>query len=520
MSSSDGIGLRPDDNAEDEIAPEGHIELLSPPLFSRVQEPDGSVYDIEILAHNSGARCRSRSPVLTDNNLVSAVAEDAHRLAACTLIIGAPIGKNKGRMIDGKIENLWLKDEDTANRLDNIRMLSTLLSYVQKFCGSHEVPHLSSIQTSEHPVWLRNFFKVAGFDRCHCLKPENSGQRYRACLQLDSFGNVVEREVPDNVPGNLNEKINANLEEQSMAVAGTGLATPTKEVRSSSKIKNTDGPPSKISVDLVPANPLTQTQAMEWLSQNQEILTPHDPSKLSDKPVSELAPSKGKAISKAPTLENGKLSANDADKSIRVKRKLGELMRGLESGEGLERSTRIRTSQSESVGDQKKTKADPKPAKTPVARYSSTNTIDTTRSKETQSSDNASMTDALLAQCDKTKSISSPKQIKKEVPVARTEVSPPSDSHSRLSTVYPPGNLTCWYWKHQGGCKHRDEDCMYAHFDTGAVARPPSVYKKGYSSSFYNQHDLWSDVNGINIKGNGHNGSAAPTAPKYDSWRP
>lgn len=44
--------------AQDAAALDSQIETLSAPLFSRVQEPDGSdgsVYDIEILAQTPGA---------------------------------------------------------------------------------------------------------------------------------------------------------------------------------------------------------------------------------------------------------------------------------------------------------------------------------------------------------------------------------------------------------------------------------------------------------------------------------
>ena len=479
---------------------------------------------------------------------MSAADEGAHRLAACTLIIGAPIGKNKGRMIDGKIENLWLKDEEVTNRLDNIRMLSTLLGYVQKFCGSHQVPHLSSIQTLEHPVWLRNFFKVAGFNRCECLKPETSGQRYRACLQLDSSGNVLEQESADDVSEDRNEKENANLKEK--IATKPSAPTVSKDAKAASTAKGKDGPSSIKSMDPILAKPMTETQALEWLSQNQEMLAAHAPSRPLTKSTSdpamlraEAATLRSEMASKLLALENG-ARADKIDNQVGVKRKLAETMNELENGEVLERNTRTRKSQNVNTGDQNtedgvattpqqpKAKPEPKPAKAPVARYSSTNAPEPPKPKESQPGANSNMTDALLAQCEKTKSASSPKPIKKEAaPAARTEVSPSPDSHSRLPVNYPSGNLTCFYWANQGGCKYRDEDCMYAHHYTGSVARPPSIYKKGkVMSSFY-------DVNGISIKGSNSgtttaNGPAAPTGPKagadgpyessrpWDSWRP
>ena len=57
MMSGDGVGPELGEDNQDETTQDGQMELLSPPMFSRVQEPDGSVYDLEILAHKSGATC-------------------------------------------------------------------------------------------------------------------------------------------------------------------------------------------------------------------------------------------------------------------------------------------------------------------------------------------------------------------------------------------------------------------------------------------------------------------------------
>lgn len=58
-----------------------------------------------------------------------------------------------------------------------------------------------------------------------------------------------------------------------------------------------------------------------------------------------------------------------------------------------------------------------------------------------------------------------------------------SPVHSRKSssnpgTPHPHGkpsvkHLTCFWWKEKGDCRFREEDCLYAHHDTGLYADPP-----------------------------------------------
>ena len=57
MMSGDGPGPELGEDTQDETTQDGQMELLSPPMYSRVQEPDGSVYDLEILARKSGSIC-------------------------------------------------------------------------------------------------------------------------------------------------------------------------------------------------------------------------------------------------------------------------------------------------------------------------------------------------------------------------------------------------------------------------------------------------------------------------------
>ena len=51
-------------------------------------------------------------------------------------------------------------------------------------------------------------------------------------------------------------------------------------------------------------------------------------------------------------------------------------------------------------------------------------------------------------------------------------------SASRPGAPHPHGkpsvkHLTCFWWKEKGDCRFREEDCLYAHHDTGLYADPP-----------------------------------------------
>jgi hypothetical protein len=60
----------------------------------------------------------------------------------------------------------------------------------------------------------------------------------------------------------------------------------------------------------------------------------------------------------------------------------------------------------------------------------------------------------------------------------------PSSPKSRRSTPHPHGkpsvkHLTCFWWKVKGDCRFSEEDCLYAHFDTGLQADPPRQVTPG-----------------------------------------
>jgi hypothetical protein len=66
----------------------------------------------------------------------------------------------------------------------------------------------------------------------------------------------------------------------------------------------------------------------------------------------------------------------------------------------------------------------------------------------------------------------------------RTSSAPGRSPHSRKSsssrprTPHPRGkrsvkHLTCFWWKEKGDCRFKEQDCLYAHHDTGLYADPP-----------------------------------------------
>lgn len=498
--------------------------------------------------------------------------DDSHRLAACTLLIGAPIDKNRQRMVDGKIENLWLRDAGCANRLDNVRMLATLLAYVQDFCTSIEVPHISSIQNSDHPAWLRDFFTIAGFNRCECLKPEAGSQRYRACLKLGSTNQVVapeshksllradkqneseKKKEIDLVPG-------VSSTPQALPVLPVARASPTKQKPSLNLPKVTEairakqrpsvsvpkameiasstndqrGNGSAMIADASPAMPFSTNQALAWLSQNKQILSP-----VAALPASSPTQPHETSSKAAQIPANG--SANNSPGESGEKRKSKE-------SEATEQSKRQRrdNGESEKTHTKKSLRKDEispkfssqsKQPALPAARYSFTMASRMTKPKRS----NDDLTDAHLAQVDEAAVDAIPKQVKEEPTSSLSGSSPPPETRHHRSQDLPPKMLTCYYWKHQGGCNKRDEDCSYAHYDTGHDASAPNTWKYTsakrkyslYPGQYFGVGSSSINTDGISIKGShdGKNGSViAPSGPRadvegssygglYDSYRP
>lgn len=554
-----------------------HAEPLGPLMFPRVQEPDsdGQVYDIEILTQPIGHHVSIPFPFPADLATGLSDDDDSHRVAACTLRIGAPIDKNRQRMVDGKIENLWLKDEGTANRLDNVRMLATLLGYVRNFCAGIEVPHISSIQKSDHPAWLRDFFTIAGFNRCECLKPEAGAQRYRACLKLGSpdpaavqdsvaveltgeikderdSKTINEKEKENGIPGMTHspqtsagltvtesspakQKPSLNLPKVTEAI----IAKQRPSVRLPKALETVSQGNDKFdtgnskAADPWPTKMCSADRALAWLSQNKEILSPINALPASS-PI-ELQPLSSKQDQ---PLQNGLASSDEALAGEKRKREVDAV--GFKGAEAVQRSTRQRCDSVEdkyelhikqALEDEKsKPSTDTKQPSLHTARYSYTMADKASKSKalsEGRSGD-SSMTDAILAQVHKAAVNKSPKQIKKESTSTRPASSPPPEMRYHRSQDLPAHSLTCFYWKHQGGCNKRDEDCSYAHYDTGHDASAPNSWRYSGSkrkfSSYLGQYDgaveSYSNPNGISIKGShgGINGSVvAPTGPRADA---
>jgi len=475
-------------------------------------------------------------------------------------------------MVDGKIENLWLKDEGTTNRLDNIRMLATLLGYVRNFCTVIEVPHISSIQKCDHPVWLRDFFTIAGFNRCDCLKPEAGSQRYRACVKLGSPGQAAVREPLvfkstgghmngndcTTVEGKENEEIHSQCAVAGLTVAKIspakqkpGLQLPKvteaimarqrpdvnlpKAAESGSLGNGQVDKGSLKTVDISPAKNFSAHQALAWLSENKEILSPITT-------LSASSPSQAQATTsfkEAQHIENGVSDKGDVLTGEKRRREVDNA--GLKDAKDLERSTkqrRIPKNEDElhieqDVQDEKltlKPSTHPKQTSLPAARYSYTMADKSSKSKSLNEGRlaSSSMTDALLAQVAKAATTTSPKHIKKEPTASRPLSSPPPEIRHHRSQDMPPKMLTCFYWKHQGGCNKRDEDCLYAHYDTGHDASAPNAWKysvgkrryASYTGQYDEAADYYDNPNSINFKGShdGTNGStAAPTGPRADA---
>lgn len=487
-------------------------------------------------------------PSTTDPALGTCSDDDLDRLAACTLLIGAPIDKNKQRILDGKIENLWLKDEGT--RLDTVRMLSTLLLYVRDFCGGIEVPHISSIQKLDHPAWLREFFAISGFNRCECLKPEAGNQRYRACYQL---GGPIQKAVQGNgltkstnevkgknenrvlegkIEAKKNEEVKANGAERSISrkvptpPTSTGLtiaalSSPQQQKRSEdpcqvneiiSKQRSGDNlSKAATTAHEVQSPKVTESQdkmvnADEWLSQNQKILSSKGASPAT---ISADHPKKGLVkVAQKPPAGNGKRDADTA---------------GLNGTEASDRNTKQRREHADGEGEPNIRQGphdDGLPAKPPTtfkqgphddglparptttsketsqptAKYSFTMTAKTQTPSSTREgrSGDRSITDALLEQVDRSTAKPIPEQVMKESKSSRYPSWSPPERRRQRSVDFPSAQLTCYYWKHQGGCSKPDWLCQYAHWDTGHDASAPNSYryksKKQYSS-YYGQSD-------------------------------
>ena len=387
-------------------------------------------------------------------------------------------------IIDAKIETLY---QDSGDHVLDIRMLATLLGYVQKYCMGRDIKHLSIITMAEHPAWLTNFFALAGFSPCGCLKSDDLEKGQRVCLKLDRPIKEPAKAVGDASK----PKINGVKENHSAAP------------------KSSNKPPSLTIKGTAPAKALDEDEAAKWLSQNQQILSPASALAHPVLPKPDAVQTPTKSAKESPKIGSGVVSelhhagekrkrsdtfprdheAETADRSVRRREENG--VREPTKQEMREEEERLNLSlQKQREALQRATdKASGKmaggmpPASKPNPQIEE-------RSRKT-----GDMTDALLAQYSKQSPVIPSVNIKKEV---SKQGSPPNshltpavrggspDPSFWRSNTLPAKSLTCFYWASQGYCLKDERDCLHAHHHTGEVARPPPSYKyKAHKNGFF-----------------------------------
>ena len=387
-------------------------------------------------------------------------------------------------IIDAKIETLY---QDSGDHVLDIRMLATLLGYVQKYCMGRDIKHLSIITMAEHPTWLTLFFTLAGFGPCGCLKSDDLEKGQRVCLKLDMSMQEPAKVVEDAPKPDTN------------GTKANHAATPNPASK----------PPSLIIKDTAPAKALHEDEATKWLSQNHQILSPAGAlaNPLLPKPDGVQTPIK--SIKQSPKIGSGVASAlphsgekrkrsetfprdADADATDRsVRRREENGAREPTKQKMREEEERLNLSlQKQREALQRATdKASGKMAGS-VPPASKLNPEFEERPRKT-----GDMTDALLAHYSKHSPVTSSGSIKKEGPKQASPTNPhltpavrggsPDPSFWRANTM-PAKSLTCFYWASQGYCLKDERDCLHAHCHTGEVARPPPSYKyKAYKNGFH-----------------------------------
>ena len=414
--------------------------------------------------------------------------EDSDPAGACTLLIALETEKDSGRMfIDAKIETLY---QDSGDHILDIRILATLLGFVQKYCMGRDIKHLSIITMAEHPAWLTNFFTLAGFTPCECLKSDDQEKGQRICLKLGKSVQEPTKGVEDTLKSDSNG---------------------TKENRPAA-LKPTIKPPSLTIKGATPGKALDEDEAAKWLFQNQQILSPasalaHPALPKPDVPqtptksamqspkinfsVASELPHSGEKRKRSDTLSRDR-DADAADRSVRRREENGA--REPTRQEMREEEERLSLSlQKQREALQRATdKASGKMA------GSMPPTSKTNPQLEERSRKSCDMTDALLAHYSKQPPVTSSVTIKKEATKQASPPNPhltpavrggsPDPSFWRANTL-PAKSLTCFYWATQGYCLKDERDCLHAHHHTGEVARPPPSYKyKAYKNGFFGPH--------------------------------
>lgn len=411
--------------------------------------------------------------------------EDSDPAGACTLLIALETEKDSGRMIiDAKIETLY---QDSGDHVLDIRILATLLGFVQKYCMGRDIKHLSIITVAEHPTWLTNFFSLAGFTPCECLKSDDQEKGQRICLKL---GKSVQESIKA-VEGTFKPDSNGTKEKQPAA------------------LKPIIKPPSLTIKDPRPGKALDEDEAAKWLSQNQQILSPASALAHPALPKPDVVQTPTKSTLQSPKLhfsvasepphsgEKRKRSdtlcrdrdADAADRSVRRREDNGtreptrQEMR--EEEERLSLSLQKQREALQRATDKASGKMSGSMPPTPKVN----------QQVEERSRKSGDMTDALLAQYSKqppdTSSVAIKKETKKQASPPNPHLTPavrggsPDASFWRANTL-PAKSLTCFYWATQGYCLKDERDCLHAHYPTGEVARPPPSYKyKAYKNGFF-----------------------------------
>ena len=410
--------------------------------------------------------------------------EDSHLAGACTLLIALETEKDSGRMIiDAKIETLY---QDSGDHVLDIQILATLLGYVQKYCMGRDIKHLSIITTAEHPTWLTNFFTLAGFTPCACLKSDDQEEEQRICLKLGKSVQESTKTIGD---------------------ASKTATNGTKENHTAA-LKPAIKPRSLTIKGTAP----DEDEAAKWLSQNKQILSPTSALAHSGLPKPDVVQTSTKSVKQSPNIGSSTLSESpqsgdkrnrsdafprdDAERSVRRREENGA--REPTKEEMREKEERL------SLSLQKQREALQRATDRPSSRVagsmppvSKVNSHIEERPRKT-----GEMTDSLLAKYPKTSSVTSSVTIKKE---STKQVSPQNphltpavrggspDSSFWRPNPLPAKSLTCFYWATQGFCLKDERDCLHAHYHTGDVARPPPSYKyKAYKSGIFG-HNVGSD---------------------------
>lgn len=387
-------------------------------------------------------------------------------------------------IIDAKIETLY---QDSGDHVLDIQMLATLLGYVQKYCMGRDIKHLSIITMAEHPTWLTNFFALAGFSLCQCLKSDDLEKGQRVCLKLDK-----------------------SVKEPAKAVEGVSkpVINGTKENNIAAP-KPTNKPPNLTIKGAAPAKALDEDEAAKWLSQNHQILSPASALAHPVLPKPDVVQTPTKTVKESPKIGSGvaselhhtgekrkrsetfprNLDAEAADRSVRRREENGA--REPTKQEMREEEERLNLSlQKQREALQRATdKASGKMAGS-IPPTPKPNPQIEERSRKT-----GDITDTLLAQYAKQSPVTSSVSIKKEAP---KQASPPNphltpavrggspDPSFWRSNALPAKSLTCFYWASQGYCLKDERDCLHAHHHTGEVARPPPSYKyKAHKNGFF-----------------------------------